>query len=129
MRTLIDNRRGRRPLVALLAGLLLLAGATSAEAAPRIDRPTLPTAGIPSTAGTVHAAEAQGYEGGSTGQGPADDAECESYARRLNVLTSQAAFWYREGSWNTGNALDQGAEQLEAEALDRGCFLVNDAGR
>jgi hypothetical protein len=47
----------------------------------------------------------------------------------LNVLSSQAAFWYREGSWNTGNALDQGAEQLAAEALDRGCFLVNDAGR
>jgi hypothetical protein len=129
MPTLTNSHRGRRPLVALLAGLLLLAGATSAEAAQRIDNPTAPTAGMPSTAGAVHAAEAQGYEGGSTGQGPADDAECESYARRLNVLTSQAAFWYRHGSPNTGNALDDGAEQVEAEALDRGCFLVNDAGR
>ena len=87
MRTLID---GRRLLVALFAGLLLLAVATSAEAEQRVVNPASPTAGMPSTAGAVQAAQAQsGYEGGSTGQGPADDAECESYANRINVLIDQ----------------------------------------
>jgi hypothetical protein len=125
MRTLIDSRRGRRPLVALLAGLLLLVAATSAEAAQRTDNPTAPTAGLPATAGTVQAAEAQSYEGGSTGQGPADDAECESYANRLNVLIDQAQFYYDNGSPKTSRALLDGAWAVKAEALDRGCFLIS----
>jgi hypothetical protein len=125
MWTLIDSRCGRRPLVALLAGLLLLAGATSAEAAQRTDNPTSSAAGMPSTVGTVHAVEAQGYEGGSTGQGPADDAECESYARRLNILLEQAQFWYDHGQPNTSKAFSNGAFEVKSEALDRGCFFIH----
>ena len=125
MRTLIDSRR---LLVALLAGLLLLAAATSAEAAQRVDNPTAPTAGMPSTAGTVQAAQAEngGYEGGSTGQGPADDAECESYANRINVLIDQLPLYYEPGGPNnTYQNFRQGIYQLKAKAADRGCFLMH----
>ena len=125
MRTLIDSRR---LLVAVLAGLLLLVAATSAEAAQRVDNPTAPTAGMPSTAGTVQAAQAEngGYEGGSTGQGPADDAECESYANRINVLISQLPLYYEPGGPNnTYMNFRDGISQLKAKAADRGCFLMH----
>ena len=125
MRTLIDSRR---LLVALFTGLLLLAVATSVEAAQRIDSPTSPTAGMPSTAGAVQAAQAQsgGYEGGSTGQGPADDAECESYANRINVLIDQLPLYYEPGGPNnTYHNFRDGISQLKAKAEDRGCFLMH----
>ena len=126
MRTLIDSRRGRRPLVALFAGLLLVVAATSAEAAQRMDNPTAPTAAIPSTAGTVDAVEKASYEGGATGQGPADDAECQSYADRINVLTDQANFYYEPGAPNnTYWAFRDGISELKAKAADRGCFLIS----
>ena len=121
------GQRGGRPLVALIAGLVLLAGATTAEAVQPVGTPTSSPTSTDSTAGTVRTAQARGYEGGATGDGPADDAECEGYARRLNVLVSQAAFWYRHNSPNTGDALVQGAEAVEDEATDRGCFIMNDA--
>ena len=83
---------------------------------------------MPSTAGTVQAAQAQsgGYEGGSTGQGPADDAECESYANRINVLIDQLPLYYEPGGPNnTYRNFRDGISQLKAKAEDRGCFLMH----
>jgi hypothetical protein len=126
MRTLTVSRRGRRRLVALFAGFLLLVAATSAEAAQRRDSPTAPTAALPSAAGTVDAIEKASYEGGSTGQGPADDAECESYANRINVLIDQLPLYYEPGGPNnTYQNFRDGISQLKAKAADRGCFLMH----
>jgi hypothetical protein len=95
---------------------------TRTPTSPRAGRP-LPTNPRPVVpVGDVNVAK----DGGSTGDGPADDEECEGYARVINMHLDLA-----EGSLDTGNVAGYITERAaataaEEEGSDRGCFFIDE---
>lgn len=58
---------------------------------------------------------------GSTGQGPAGDAECEGYASQINALDDLAV---TAGSEAASDSAIVASNAVEDMAQDRGCFIV-----
>jgi hypothetical protein len=68
-------------------------------------------------------------QGGSTGQpGSATDAQCQNLANGVNTMLGTAQHELNQnGMTSYWNELVDGAKQLQDQALDEGCFLVNPA--
>ncbi len=63
-------------------------------------------------------------EAGSTGQGPADDKECERRAAAINSWSDQANADVINGDAEGAERSAGYVEALEDQALERGCFIV-----
>lgn len=102
----------------VLAALVVIAAVTptAASAATKgfTDGPPAPAAGQTAVA----------LEAGSTGQGPADDKECERRAVAINSWSDQANADVINGDAEAAEESAQNVEALEDQALDRGCFIV-----
>ena len=68
-------------------------------------------------------------QGGSTGQpGSATDAQCQNLANGVNTMLGTAQHELNQnGMTSYWNELVDEAKQLQDEALNEGCFLVNPA--
>ncbi len=67
-------------------------------------------------------------QGGSTGQGTATEAQCESYGETINSLLNRAQQVLNEkGMTSYWGELVDGAKELQDDAENAGCFIVNPA--
>jgi hypothetical protein len=109
----------RRPFLTLAAlAAIAVAGPTAgASAATKGGMETAPSPAESSQ--TVVALEA-----GSTGQGPADDKECEKRAVAINSWSDQANADVINGDAEGAEESARNVEALEDQALDRGCFIL-----
>jgi len=70
----------------------------------------------------------EALDGGATGDGDADDAECISAAQAINVLRDLAKGDELYGNGMAAPGLRAKAAQIEDEASDRGCFFIDEPG-
>jgi hypothetical protein len=68
----------------------------------------------------------QAVDGGATGDGDADDADCISAAQAINVLRDLALGDELYGDGKHASGLRAKAAQIEEEASDSGCFFVDE---
>lgn len=64
-------------------------------------------------------------EGGSTGQGEADDAECQEWAEIADAHDSAGDIELIEGNLEGAEAAYAEAAAAENNALDRGCYILD----
>ena len=62
--------------------------------------------------------------GGATGDGPADDAECDAAAAAIELFQDMAADAYRNDERGKVSELMAAAAATEDRATDRGCFFI-----
>ena len=62
--------------------------------------------------------------GESTGDGPADDKECEAWAGFINTVMEIAADDLKEGNTVGAANMVNEAERAESDALGRGCLIA-----
>jgi hypothetical protein len=63
--------------------------------------------------------------GQSTGDGPADDKECQAWADFINTVMDIAADDLREGNTVGAANMVNEAERAESDALGRGCLIAH----
>ncbi len=61
----------------------------------------------------------------STGDGPADDKECQAWGDLMNTLIGMARNELDEGKTDLAAAYAAEADKAESDALDRGCFVIH----
>jgi hypothetical protein len=61
----------------------------------------------------------------STGDGPADDKECQAWADLMNSLIGLAHHELDEGSTELAATYAAEADKAESDALGRGCFVIH----
>ena len=65
-------------------------------------------------------------EGGATGNGPANDYDCERFATAINMLLDMAQEELtEEGNTDRYEGLLEGAKHTQDDGMDQGCFFVN----
>jgi hypothetical protein len=64
-------------------------------------------------------------EAGATGDGPADQAECDKWASAINTGVNQLNTAIDDGDGDRAIAWADEIEHLEQKAMDRGCFVVH----
>lgn len=68
----------------------------------------------------------EALDGGATGDGEADDAECEQVAGQLNVLNDLAKGCERYGDPINATRFRLQAIAMKDDAMDRGCFFIDE---
>ena len=61
----------------------------------------------------------------STGDGPADDKECQAWGDLMNSLIDLAHHELDEGSTDLAATYAAEADKAESDALGRGCFVIH----
>ena len=116
--------------IVLALATMLLATAKPAEAALRAENGKIASgigSTVPSFEGAATVQKSQ-VEGGATGDGPADDAECERLASDINDYVDAAVVL---GSFEGGISFDgidmmlDSADRVEQKGLSRGCFFMH----
>lgn len=116
--------------IVLALAAVLLATAKPAEAALLAENGKF-APGLGSTVTDVEegaTVQKSQVEGGATGDGPADDAECEKLAGDINAYVDVAVVL---GSYEGGIDLDHidmyldAADRVEQKGLSRGCFFMH----
>jgi hypothetical protein len=69
-------------------------------------------------------ATATAVTAGSTGDGPADQKECNKRAANINRQLTFAMKHYKNGNSDTGAVFADSARKEIDDAMDRGCFIV-----
>ena len=126
----------RRTLAALTAvGIIWAAGAGVASAATPMTTVRMPS--LEPSARTVQQGTtgtrlpvAEGYTvagvtAHSTGDGPADDKECQGWGDLMNSLIGMAHHELDEGRTEGAASFAAEADKAESDALDRGCFVIH----
>jgi hypothetical protein len=119
------------------AGLIWAAGAGGVASAATLEQTvrtpssglTARTAAQPSTTGT-RLPVTQGYTiagvtAHSTGDGPADDKECQAWGDLMNDLIDLARHELDEGRTELAAIYAAEADKVESDALGRGCFVIH----
>ena len=68
----------------------------------------------------------EALDGGATGDGEADDAECEQWAGQINVLNDLAKGCERYGDPINATRFRLQAIAMTDEAENRGCFFIDE---
>lgn len=102
-------------------GVIAATGATGVASAKTPVR----THSVVPVAHTATAPNVARVSGQSTGDGPADDKECQAWADFINTVMDIAVDDLREGNTVGAANMVNEAERAESDALGRGCLIVH----
>jgi len=114
----------KQVLVAGMMAAALLVASTGlaspvAHAARTVGTGVIETTAPPTRGGTIMEAEA-----GSTGQGPANQDECDAHAAKITRLGGELKATMLAGDGDASLAKSDELEAATDFAMDRGCFVV-----
>jgi hypothetical protein len=111
------------PATAGAAGYRGTADTTATESTPveftERRTPTTDTGVVRTTGGTF-----VNLEVAPTGDGPADEEECQLFERALNNLNTQMQLHLEDGEGDAAIELSDLSDSVEDQAMDAGCFIV-----
>lgn len=111
-------RNSKLTVIATLTATFAISGSSVASAmAPVHSAPAKPLA-----AKTVSVAQMQG---GATGDGPADDNECEEAAGLIDTFNALAEGDEKYGDGSRAAGYRQRAAEEEDAEMDHGCFFID----
>ncbi len=116
------SRRSYGYLIALATVLIAIALPASGTAAKQGY-----TSASTATLSTVKSPDTSLFSAGSTGDGPATEADCDRYANSMNGLIDLATTLVTQGQDEPGEVefIVESVESIRDEAEDQGCFVVD----